>query len=96
MLLIFLAIFGGFYTCIFLGGNETQRIGMHLLIASARCFVQAIVALKKGAHLLKCGKRGKPKFCAFRISSVSNLVPAISLQETLEPVFDTGILPCCP
>ncbi|ONM14644.1 PH, RCC1 and FYVE domains-containing protein 1 [Zea mays] len=30
---------------------------------------QAIVALKKGAHLLKCGKRGKPKFCAFRISS---------------------------
>ncbi|CAN6236033.1 unnamed protein product [Urochloa humidicola] len=30
---------------------------------------QAIVALKKGAHLLKCGKRGKPKFCAFRLSS---------------------------
>ncbi|KAL6843932.1 hypothetical protein ACP4OV_026503 [Aristida adscensionis] len=29
---------------------------------------QAIVALKKGAHLLKCGKRGKPKFCAFRLS----------------------------
>ncbi|KAG0527165.1 hypothetical protein BDA96_06G209300 [Sorghum bicolor] len=30
---------------------------------------QAIVALKKGAHILKCGKRGKPKFCAFRLSS---------------------------
>ncbi|KAF8702597.1 hypothetical protein HU200_032983 [Digitaria exilis] len=30
---------------------------------------QAIVALKKGAHLLKCGKRGKPKFCSFRLSS---------------------------
>uniref|UniRef100_A0A0D9W8M3 FYVE-type domain-containing protein n=1 Tax=Leersia perrieri TaxID=77586 RepID=A0A0D9W8M3_9ORYZ len=29
---------------------------------------QAIVALKKGAHLLKCGKRGKPKFCPFRLS----------------------------
>jgi hypothetical protein len=30
--------------------------------------------MKKGAHLLKCGKRGKgkPKFCAFRLSSVSN------------------------
>ena len=70
---------------------------MHRLIASARCFVQAIVALKKGAHLLKCGKRGKPKFCAFRLSFVSNLVPAISLQEILEPVsFDTGVLPCCP
>ena len=64
---------------------------MHRLIASARCFVQAIVALKKGSHLLKCGKRGKPKFCAFRLSSVSNLVPAISLQQILEPVsFDRG------
>uniref|UniRef100_K3Y4U7 FYVE-type domain-containing protein n=1 Tax=Setaria italica TaxID=4555 RepID=K3Y4U7_SETIT len=30
---------------------------------------QAIVALKKGAYLLKCGKRGKPKFCSFRLSS---------------------------
>ncbi|KAJ1280488.1 hypothetical protein BS78_04G236400 [Paspalum vaginatum] len=29
---------------------------------------QAIVALKKGAHLLKCGKRGKPKFCTVRLS----------------------------
>jgi hypothetical protein len=65
---------------------------MHLLshlITSTRCFVQAIVALKKGAHILKCGKRGKPKFCAFRLSSVSNLVPAISHQEILEPTGDT-------
>ncbi|XP_020593046.1 uncharacterized protein LOC110033418 [Phalaenopsis equestris] len=30
---------------------------------------QAIVALKKGAHLLKCGRRGKPKFCPFRLST---------------------------
>ncbi|GJN01947.1 hypothetical protein PR202_ga19252 [Eleusine coracana subsp. coracana] len=30
---------------------------------------QAIIAMKKGAHLLKCGKRGKPKFCTFRLSS---------------------------
>ncbi|KAG2660578.1 PH, RCC1 and FYVE domains-containing protein 1-like [Panicum virgatum] len=29
---------------------------------------QAIVSLKKGAHLLKCGKRGKPKFCTVRLS----------------------------
>ncbi|KAK3154933.1 hypothetical protein QOZ80_2BG0196790 [Eleusine coracana subsp. coracana] len=29
---------------------------------------QAIVALKKGAHILKCGKRGKPKFCTVRLS----------------------------
>lgn len=30
---------------------------------------QALVALKKGAHLLKCGRRGKPKFCPFRLST---------------------------
>ncbi|MCO5557417.1 hypothetical protein L7F22_010981 [Adiantum nelumboides] len=30
---------------------------------------QAIVALKKGAHLLKYGRKGKPRFCPFRLSS---------------------------
>ncbi|PIN24088.1 putative protein, contains RCC1 domain [Handroanthus impetiginosus] len=29
---------------------------------------QAITALKKGAQLLKYGRRGKPKFCPFRLS----------------------------
>ncbi|OVA14280.1 FYVE zinc finger [Macleaya cordata] len=29
----------------------------------------AIVALKKGAQLLKYGRRGKPKFCPFRLST---------------------------
>ncbi|CAD6249918.1 unnamed protein product [Miscanthus lutarioriparius] len=29
---------------------------------------QVIITLKKGAHLLKCGKRGKPKFCTVRLS----------------------------
>lgn len=28
----------------------------------------AILAIKKGAHLLKCGRRGKPRFCPFRLS----------------------------
>lgn len=31
---------------------------------------QAITALKKGAQLLKYGRRGKPKFCPFRLSNV--------------------------
>ncbi|KAL6993290.1 PH, RCC1 and FYVE domains-containing protein 1, partial [Sarracenia purpurea var. burkii] len=31
--------------------------------------VKALVALKKGAHLLKYGRRGKPKFCPFRLST---------------------------
>ncbi|XP_050365194.1 PH, RCC1 and FYVE domains-containing protein 1-like [Argentina anserina] len=30
---------------------------------------QAIIALKKGAQLLKYGRKGKPKFCPFRLSS---------------------------
>ncbi|PSR88206.1 Ultraviolet-B receptor like [Actinidia chinensis var. chinensis] len=30
---------------------------------------QAITALKKGAYLLKYGRRGKPKFCPFRLST---------------------------
>ncbi|KAI4348067.1 hypothetical protein L6164_008829 [Bauhinia variegata] len=30
---------------------------------------QALVALKKGAQLLKYGRKGKPKFCPFRLSS---------------------------
>lgn len=34
---------------------------------------QAIIALKKGAYLLKYGRRGKPKFCPFRLSNVSHL-----------------------
>ncbi|KAF2296569.1 hypothetical protein GH714_000268 [Hevea brasiliensis] len=30
---------------------------------------QALIALKKGAHLLKYGRKGKPKFCPFRLSN---------------------------
>ncbi|XP_042437764.1 PH, RCC1 and FYVE domains-containing protein 1-like isoform X1 [Zingiber officinale] len=36
---------------------------------SVREVEQAITALKKGAHLLKCGRRGKPKFRPFRLST---------------------------
>ncbi|KAJ8637038.1 hypothetical protein MRB53_011305 [Persea americana] len=36
---------------------------------------QAITALKKGAYLLKYGRRGKPKFCPFRLANdESNLI----------------------
>ncbi|KAK1294735.1 Ultraviolet-B receptor UVR8 [Acorus calamus] len=31
---------------------------------------QAITALKKGAYLLKYGRRGKPKFCPFRLANI--------------------------
>ncbi|KAJ8753411.1 hypothetical protein K2173_019810 [Erythroxylum novogranatense] len=33
-----------------------------------RAGLWAILAMKKGAHLLKCGRRGKPKVCPFRLS----------------------------
>ncbi|XP_057430235.1 PH, RCC1 and FYVE domains-containing protein 1 isoform X2 [Lotus japonicus] len=33
-----------------------------------RTVEQAIVSIKKGAYLLKCGDRGKPKLCPFRLS----------------------------
>ncbi|MED6159053.1 hypothetical protein PIB30_038748 [Stylosanthes scabra] len=33
-----------------------------------RAVEQAIVSIKKGAYLLKCGRRGKPKLCHFRLS----------------------------
>ncbi|KAJ4813984.1 Regulator of chromosome condensation (RCC1) family with FYVE zinc finger domain-containing protein [Rhynchospora pubera] len=35
---------------------------------------QAITLLKKGAHLLKYGRRGKPKFCPFRLSKDENVL----------------------
>lgn len=35
---------------------------------------QAITALKKGAYLLKYGRRGKPKFCPFRLSDDETLL----------------------
>ena len=35
-------------------------------------FWQALITLKKGSQLLKYGRKGKPKFYPFRLSSVSN------------------------
>lgn len=46
-----------------------------LRIGSAeRDVEQAITALKKGACLLKYGRRGKPKFCPFRLSGDESLL----------------------
>ncbi|KAJ8550184.1 hypothetical protein K7X08_033891 [Anisodus acutangulus] len=45
-------------------------MGEHLaIVPSDRAVEQAIIALKKGAHLLKYGRRGKPKFCPLRLST---------------------------
>ncbi|KAJ4828795.1 hypothetical protein Tsubulata_010808 [Turnera subulata] len=43
---------------------------------------QAILAMKKGAHLLKCGRRGKPKVCPFRLSSVDKPLENSKLNQS--------------
>ncbi|KAK9277182.1 hypothetical protein L1049_006721 [Liquidambar formosana] len=43
---------------------DPQRSGL-----VERDIEQTITALKKGAYLLKYGRRGKPKFCPFRLSN---------------------------
>ncbi|KAE9614860.1 putative chromatin regulator PHD family [Lupinus albus] len=41
----------------------------------------AITALKKGAYLLKYGRRGKPKFCPFRLSNDESILIWFSERE---------------
>ncbi|GAB4831743.1 hypothetical protein Ancab_005755 [Ancistrocladus abbreviatus] len=41
----------------------------------------AITALKKGTHLLKYGRRGKPKFCPFRLSNDESVLVWLSGKE---------------
>lgn len=43
--------------------------------------LQAVIALKKGAQLLKYGRKGKPKFYPFRLSSVSLLLEYPALKN---------------
>ncbi|KAJ9172918.1 hypothetical protein P3X46_016107 [Hevea brasiliensis] len=50
-------------------------------VPSYRTVEQALLALKKGAHLLKCGRRGKPKFCPFRLSTDEKYLIWYSGQE---------------
>ncbi|KAK7362262.1 hypothetical protein VNO77_04372 [Canavalia gladiata] len=42
---------------------------------------QAITSLKKGSYLLKYGRRGKPKFCPFRLSNDESLLLWYSDKE---------------
>ncbi|CAL5436181.1 unnamed protein product [Camellia sinensis] len=45
---------------------------------------QSIAALKRGAYLLKYGRRGKPKYCPFRLST--------KVQHELLSVYATQLL----
>ncbi|KAJ4974536.1 hypothetical protein NE237_007710 [Protea cynaroides] len=48
---------------------DLQRISL-----AGRDVEQAITTLKKGAYLLKYGRRGKPKFCPFRLANDESLL----------------------
>ncbi|XWS30621.1 hypothetical protein CRYUN_Cryun23aG0001500 [Craigia yunnanensis] len=52
-----------------------------LLLPFDRHVEQAILAMKKGAHLLKCGRRGKPRVCPFRLSTDEKYLIWYSGQE---------------
>ncbi|XP_030483993.2 PH, RCC1 and FYVE domains-containing protein 1 isoform X2 [Cannabis sativa] len=54
---------------------------------------QAITALKKGACLLKYGRRGKPKFCPFRLSNLCNLrASQVRAQSALNERDETFLI----
>eukprot|EP00249_Psilotum_nudum_P037002 c9264_g1_i2 orf=689-1018(+) len=45
---------------------------------------QAVIALKKGAHLLKYGRKGKPRFCPFRLSNDERTLIWYSGKEEMQ------------
>lgn len=52
---------------------------------------QAITALKKGAQLLKYGRRGKPKFCPFKLANVRlNVSINLYLSSKKKKKLDRG------
>ncbi|XP_057975355.1 uncharacterized protein LOC131162771 [Malania oleifera] len=50
--------------------SHTSAIADGSMTSSSATSRKAITALKKGAYLLKYGRRGKPKFCSFRLSNM--------------------------
>ncbi|XP_022862486.1 PH, RCC1 and FYVE domains-containing protein 1-like isoform X1 [Olea europaea var. sylvestris] len=60
-----------------MNNSDTSRAGGPV----ERDIEQAITALKKGAHLLKYGRRGKPKFCPFRLANDESVLIWFSDKE---------------
>ncbi|KAM2685465.1 hypothetical protein FF1_047168 [Malus domestica] len=50
-------------------------------VAFDRAVQQAVVSMKRGAYLLKYGRRGKPKFCPFRLSTDEKFLIWCSRKE---------------
>ncbi|PIN17408.1 putative protein, contains RCC1 domain [Handroanthus impetiginosus] len=60
-----------------MGSSDAGRAGGPV----ERDIEQAITALKKGAYLLKYGRRGKPKFCPFRLANDESVLIWFSDKE---------------
>ncbi|KAK9107658.1 hypothetical protein Syun_023669 [Stephania yunnanensis] len=60
---------------------------------------QAIIALKKGSYLLKYGRRGKPKFCPFRLANSfddhNNVSDTGFLRKTNHKILDFLLKEMC-
>ncbi|XP_058196456.1 PH, RCC1 and FYVE domains-containing protein 1-like [Rhododendron vialii] len=57
--------------------SDVNRAGC----SAERDIEQAVTALKKGAYLLKYGRRGKPKFCPFRLANDESVLIWFSGKE---------------
>ncbi|CAL5202789.1 unnamed protein product [Lathyrus oleraceus] len=61
---------------------EEEQVSLAGTLPFDRAVEQAIVSIKKGSYLLKCGSRGKPKLCPFRLSpDERNLIWCSGQQE---------------
>lgn len=47
---------------------------LDMLISHLKLILKGLIALKKGTQLIKYSRKGKPKFCPFRLSSVIDCV----------------------
>ncbi|XVF20467.1 hypothetical protein REPUB_Repub12eG0002800 [Reevesia pubescens] len=73
------------------GEGEGEGDSLASLLPFDRHVQQAIMAMKKGAHLLKCGRRGKPKVCPFRLSTDEKYLIWYSGQEERQLRLSTVI-----
>ncbi|KAK4492346.1 hypothetical protein RD792_003150, partial [Penstemon davidsonii] len=77
-------LFGKAIICFLMSRNGDRMSNTDVTRAGGpveRDIEQAITALKKGAYLLKYGRRGKPKFCPFRLANDESVLIWFSGKE---------------
>ncbi|KAJ4969934.1 hypothetical protein NE237_003033 [Protea cynaroides] len=68
-------------SCFLMSRTESMTTDLNRSGSGERDVEQAITALKKGAYLLKYGRRGKPKFCPFRLANDESILIWFSGKE---------------